>query len=132
MLKKFTRILLFVTSFVFLTGFVQVASLLGPSLTIFSSGNVYKAGAQILIDNEIKKKTGKNSLTLVTEEMKKQNDKKNFKEDLKQLIENKIVSGHKKIIKQNNQKILNREFQKIIEQRVELVHKKLNIENISQ
>tara|TARA_Y100001970_G_C14211903_1_gene847419 strand:+ start:946 stop:1332 length:387 start_codon:yes stop_codon:yes gene_type:complete len=128
MLKKLTKILLFTISFVFLTGFVQVASLIGPSLTIFSSGNVYKAGAQILIDSEIKKKTGKNSLTLVTEEMKKQNNKKNFNEDFRQLVKKRITLGHKKIIKQNNHK----EFQKIIEQRVELVHKKLNIENINQ
>ena len=127
MLKKLTKILLFTISFVFLTGFVQVASLIGPSLTIFSSGNVYKAGAQILIDSEIKKKTGKNSLTLVTEEMKKQNNKKNFNEDFRQLVKKRITLGHKKIIKQNNHK----EFQKIIEQRVELVHKKLNIENIN-
>ena len=128
MFKKLTKILLFTISFVFLTGFVQVASLIGPSLTIFSSGNVYKAGAQILIDSEIKKKTGKNSLTLVTEEMKKQNNKKNFNEDFRQLVKKRITLGHKKIIKQNNHK----EFQKIIEQRVELVHKKLDIENINQ
>ena len=131
MLKKLTKILLFVTSFIFLTGFVQVASLIGPGLTIFSSGNVYKAGAQIFIDNEIKKKTGKNSLTLVTEEMKKQNNKKNFNEDLSQLIKKRITLGNKKIIKLNTQKQFNKEFQKIIEQRVELVHKKLNI-NINQ
>ena len=132
MLKKLTKILLFTISFVFLTGFVQVASLIGPSLTIFSSGNVYKAGAQILIDSEIKKKTGKNSLTLVTEEMKKQNNKKNFNEDFRQLVKKRITLGHKKIIKLNTQKQFNKEFQKIIEQRVELVHKKLNIENINQ
>ena len=132
MLKKLTKILLFTISFVFLTGFVQVASLIGPSLTIFSSGNVYKAGAQILIDSEIKKKTGKNSLTLVTEEMKKQNNKKNFNEDFRQLVKKRITLGHKKIINQNNHKQFNKEFQKIIEQRVELVHKKLNIENINQ
>ena len=131
MFKKLTKILLFTISFVFLTGFVQVASLIGPSLTIFSSGNVYKAGAQILIDSEIKKKTGKNSLTLVTEEMKKQNNKKNFNEDFRQLVKKRITLGHKKIIKLNTQKQFNKEFQKIIEQRVELVHKKLNI-NINQ
>ncbi len=132
MFKKLTKILLFTISFVFLTGFVQVASLIGPSLTIFSSGNVYKAGAQILIDSEIKKKTGKNSLTLVTEEMKKQNNKKHFNEDFRQLVKKRITLGHKKIINQNNHKQFNKEFQKIIEQRVELVHKKLDIENINQ
>ena len=132
MLKKLTKILLLTTSFVFLTGFVQVASLIGPSLTIFSSGNVYKAGAQILIDNEIKKKTGKNSLALVTEEMKKQNNKKNLNEDLSQLVKKRITLGHKRITELNNQKKFNKKFQKIIKQRVELVHKKLDIKEINQ
>ena len=132
MLKKLTKILLLTTSFVFLTGFVQVASLIGPSLTIFSSGNVYKAGAQILIDNEIKKKTGKNSLALVSEEMKKQSNKKNLNEDLSQLVKKRITLGHKRITELNNQKKFNKKFQKIIKQRVELVHKKLDIKEINQ
>ena len=63
MIVKFTRIIFFITSFIFLTGFVQIASLLGPGVTIFSSGNVYKAGAQFLIDNEIKKKNRKKSIS---------------------------------------------------------------------
>ena len=41
-------------SFVFLTGFVQVASLLGPAFTVASSGNVFKAGAQIILDKELR------------------------------------------------------------------------------
>jgi len=82
MIFKFTKIIFFITSFIFLTGFVQIASLLGPGVTIFSSGNVYKAGAQFLIDNEIKKKTGKNPLALVKEEMAKQNDKKKKQEKI--------------------------------------------------
>ena len=75
MIVKFTRIIFFITSFIFLTGFVQIAALIGPGVTIFSSGNVYKAGAQFLIDNEIKRKTGKNSLALVKEGIKKKGKK---------------------------------------------------------
>ena len=60
-------------SFVFLTGFVQVASLLGPALTVASSGNVFKAGAQIIFDNEFKKKTGKSSLSYLKEEVSNNN-----------------------------------------------------------
>ena len=63
MIVKFTKIIFFITSFIFLTGFVQIASLLGPGVTIFSSGNVYKAGAQFLIYNEIKKKNRKKSIS---------------------------------------------------------------------
>ena len=59
MILKFLRIITLVTSFVFLSGFVQLASLFGPGVTIVSTGNFYKAGAQFLIDSEVKKKLEK-------------------------------------------------------------------------
>ena len=132
MIIKFTRIILFVASFIFLTGFVQVAALLGPGVTIFSSGNVYKAGAQFLIDSEIKRKTGKNSLALVKEEMTKHNNKKNFQEEFNQLIEKRIAITQKKIAEQNNQKKLNEELRILIEKRIALVQKELKLKKINQ
>ena len=45
MYMKFVKIALLLISFVFTTGFLPFATLMGPGLTIASSGNVYKAGA---------------------------------------------------------------------------------------
>ena len=132
MIIKFIRIILFITSFIFLTGFLPIISLLGPGVTMFSSGNIYKAGAQYLIDSEIKKKTGKNSLTFVTEEVIKQNDKKKINEDFNQLVEKRIAITQKKLAEQNNQKKLNEEFKKIIEKRIIIVQKELNLKKLSQ
>ncbi len=39
-------------------------------MTIFSSGNFYKAGAQYLIDQSVKKETGKNTLIFIGDEIK--------------------------------------------------------------
>ena len=116
----------------FLSGFLPFASLFGPGVTIVSSGNVYKAGAQFVFDHHIKKKTGKNSLTLVTEEMKKSNDKKNLNEDLKKLVERRIAITHKELIKQNNHKKFNKELKMLIEKRIVAVQKKLDLNKITQ
>jgi len=132
MIIKFIRIILFITSFIFLTGFVQIASLLGPGVTIFSSGNVYKAGVQFLIDNEIKRKTGKNSLAFVKEGMTKQNDKKKINEEFNQLVEKRIAITQKKLAEQNNQKKFNEKLKKIIEKRITIVQKELNLIKLSQ
>ena len=59
MLLKFFRVIFLITSLVFLSGFLPLASLLGPGMTIVSSGNIAKAGAQYIIDNTIKKKQEK-------------------------------------------------------------------------
>ena len=112
MIFKFVRIILYFTSFIFLTGFIQILSLIGPGITIFSSGNVYKAGAQYLIDSEVKRKTGKNSLALVTEGMTKQNDEKNFNKELTEIIKKRVALTQKKLTEQNSQKKINSEFKK--------------------
>ena len=69
---KFIKIISFLLTFSFLTGFMPAISLIGPGVTVITSGNIYKAGAQFFIDKTIQKKTGKNSLDLVREKIEKQ------------------------------------------------------------
>ena len=57
MIKKFLKLSLFLTSFLFLTGFVPLPAVLGPAITVATSGNLVRATAQLAIDNEFKKKT---------------------------------------------------------------------------
>ena len=71
MFNRYIKIIFIITSFLFTTGFLTFAAFLGPATTIFTSGNIYKASAQFIIDQGIKKKTGKNSLALVKSEMEK-------------------------------------------------------------
>ena len=69
------KIFTILVSFLFLTGFTPLVSIIGPGVTVLTSGNIYKATAQFIIDQSIKKKTGKNSLTLVKEELDKKKNK---------------------------------------------------------
>ena len=94
MIFKICKIVLISVSFIFLTGFIHITSLIGPSVTIISSGNIFKAGGQFVIDKHIKKKTGKNSLTIVKEEVIKKNRQNDLKQndinkELKLLLEKK-------------------------------------------
>ena len=72
-------------------------SLIGPSVTAITSGNIYKAGGQYLINKSIKYKTGKNSLDLVKETIEKNNSKKDLNEELRKLVEKRIYLARKKI-----------------------------------
>ncbi len=53
---KSLRILTIILSFFFLTGFVPIFSIIGPGVTVLTTGNIYKAAAQLMIDQSIKKK----------------------------------------------------------------------------
>ena len=82
MILKFFKICLYLTSFLFLTGFVQIPAVMGPAITIATSGNLAKATAQLVFDYEFKKKTGKSSLNYISEEVSK-NNKENFEKSEK-------------------------------------------------
>ena len=108
---KFFRILVITISFFFLTGFIPLFSIVGPSMTALTSGNMYKAGAQFLINQNIEKQTGKTSLVLFKEEINKKIQKNSLDEDLRKLVEKRIKMTRKKIENQNLQKLIKKRIQ---------------------
>ena len=122
------RILTIILSFFFLTGFVPILSFVGPGVTVLTSGNVYKASAQFIVNQHIEKETGKNSLTLIKETLVEQTDKKikinSFDEDLRQLVETRI--------KMTRQKLDNQNLQKLLKKRIEVTRSMLDLNNSTQ
>ena len=112
-----------------MTGFIQVASFVGPAFTIASSGNVFKASTQLLIDNEFKKRTGKSSLNYFKEEVSKNNSKNQINKDFENMIISRVAAVHKKLIEQNSQTNFDKEFKLLVEKRITSTHKRLKIKN---
>ena len=132
MILRFFKICLLLTSFLFLTGFVPLTAVLGPAITAATSGNLVKATAQLVLDNEVKKKTGKNSLSYITEEVSKNNEENRFNKEFKDLIEKRVEIVHQKLVDQNNESKMIKDFKLLVEKRVELTHKKLIKQKINQ
>jgi len=129
---RFLKLCLFLTSFLFLTGFVPLPAVLGPAITAATSGNLVKATAQLVFDNEFKKKTGKSSLNYITEEVSKNNQENRINKDFKDLIEKRVEIVHQKLVEQNNESKVIKDFKLLVEKRVELTHKKLKQQKINQ
>ena len=132
MIIRFLKLSLLLTSFLFLTGFVPIPAMLGPAITVATSGNLAKATAQLVFDNEFKKKTGKSSLGYITEEVSKNNKENQINEDFKNLIEKRVKTVHQKLVDQNNEPKIIKDFKLLVENRVELTHKKLKQQKINQ
>ena len=132
MIIRFLKLSLFLTSFLFLTGFVPLPAVLGPAITVATSGNLAKATAQLVIDNEFKKKTGKSSLGYITEEVSKNNKENQINEDFKNLIEKRVKTVHQKLVDQNNEPKIIKDFKLLVEKRVKFTHKKLIQQKINQ
>ena len=122
------KILTIILSFFFLTGFVPIFSFIGPGVTALTSGNIYKASAQYIVNQRIEKETGKNSLTLIKDTLIEETDKKvkknSFDDDLRQLIEKRI--------KMTKQKLDNQNLQKLLKKRIEVTRSILDLNNITQ
>ena len=132
MILRFLKISLFLSSFLFLTGFVPLPAVLGPAITAATSGNLVKATAQLVFDNEFKKKTGKTSLTYITEEVSKNNQENRINKEFKDLIKKRVEIVHQKLVDQNNESKVIKDFKLLVEKRVELTHKKLKQQQINQ
>ena len=104
------RILTIILSFFFLTGFVLILSFVVPGITALTSGIIYKASAQFIVNQRIEKETGKNSLALIKETLVEATDNKikknSFDEDLRQLVETRIKMTRQKLDNQNLKKLL--------------------------
>ena len=126
--SRLFRILTIVLSFFFLTGFIPILSFVGPGVTALTSGNIYKASAQFIVNQRIEKETGKNSLTLIKETLIEETDKKAYKnsldEDLRQLVETRI--------KMTRQKLDNQNLKKLLKKRIEVTRSILDLNNTTQ
>ena len=118
------KIFTILVSFLFLTGFTPFISILGPCVTAITYGNIYKATAQFIIDQSIKKKTGKSSLTLVKEELDKTKNKNQFNEELRNLVEKRIKMTRKKLEEQ--------ELRKLVKKRIQITRSIINLNNTTQ
>jgi len=71
-----------------------------------------------------KKKTGKNSLTLVKEELDKKKNKNQFNEELRNLVEKRIKMTRKKLDEQ--------ELRKLVKKRIHITRSIINLNNTTQ
>ena len=122
------RILTIILSFFFLTGFVPILSFVGPGVTVLTSGNLYKASAQFIVNQRIEEETGKNSITLIKETLVEKTDKNikinSFDEDLRQLVKTRI--------KMTRQKLDNQNLQKLLKKRIKVTRSILDLNNTTQ
>ena len=94
---KIFNIFFVILSVIILSGCVQTTSLLGPGVTIATTGNILQAGFQYGANTALKKETGKDVLTHIKDTVDENNKKRKLHVQLKQLLENRIKTTRKKL-----------------------------------
>ena len=95
---KLKKIYLLVLISIFLSGCIQSSALLGPGITIATTGNIMQASLQYGANSAIKKETGKDALThlksAIDEEKKNQRLEKiigNFTQNTIERVKKKLL-----------------------------------------
>ena len=95
---KFKKIYLLVLISIFLSGCIQSTALLGPSITIATTGNVMQAGLQYGANTAIKKETGKDALTHLKDAVEVEQENQKLQKKIKNFTQNTINRVKKKLL----------------------------------
>ncbi len=95
---KILNIFFVIFVLIFLSGCVQTTSLLGPGLTVATTGNVFQAGLQYGANTAIKNETGKDVFSHIKDKVDEKKDEKKFYAEFRLLLENRINTTRKKFI----------------------------------
>ena len=86
---------------VILNGCLQSTAMVGPAMTLASTGNIYQAGFTFSANKAVEKETGMPTHEYVTKIIEEQNIKRDNK-DFITLVKNNFEKTRKVIIKQSN------------------------------
>ena len=89
---------------IILSGCVQSTAMIGPALTLASTGNVTQAGMTFFTNKAVKKETGMDTVSFVSNKLE-QNSSKNRK--FRKLVETNFEKTRKKLILQDQSNIFN-------------------------
>ena len=94
---KILKIFFVILCLIFLSACIQTTSVLGPGVTVATTGNVIHAGFQYGANTALKNGTGKDVITHIKDTVDERNKEKKFHVKLKQLIENRIETTRQKL-----------------------------------
>ena len=104
------KIVLYFCISLFLTGCYQSTAMVGPAITLASTGNVSQAGLAYLTNQAVKKETGMSAteyVSTILEEKTKKTKKNEIHEELMILVQTNFEETRKKLLLQNQSKITN-------------------------
>ena len=97
-IMKFLKTSFLFLYLIFLNGCLQSTAMLGPGVTLVTTGNVTQAGFQYVANSAIKNETGKDDLTLVKDAVEEDHKKRKFNKNFKKMVEKRVLNARKKIL----------------------------------
>ena len=101
------RILIYIASTAILSGCAQSTAMLGPAITLASTGNVSHAGITFITNKVVEKETGMNTVSFVSSKIEQNGSKTRIRREFKELVETNFEKTRQKLISQDQSNIFN-------------------------
>ncbi len=101
------RILIYIASTAILSGCAQSTAMLGPAITLASTGNVSQAGITFFTNKAVEKETGMNTVSFVSSKIEQNSSKTRIRREFKELVETNFEKTRQKLISQDQSNIFN-------------------------
>ena len=101
------KILTYIVVGIILSGCAQSTAMIGPAITMASSGNVSQAGLTFITNKAVEKETGMDTVSYVSKKIEQQNSKNKLKREFKNLVEVNFVKTREKLILQDKSNLFN-------------------------
>ncbi len=101
------KILIYIVSTAILSGCAQSTAMLGPAITLASTGNVSQAGITFFTNKVVEKETGMNTVSFVSSKIEQNGSKTRIRREFKELVETNFEKTRQKLISQDQSNIFN-------------------------
>tara|TARA_B100001741_G_scaffold303005_1_gene292729 strand:- start:371 stop:688 length:318 start_codon:yes stop_codon:yes gene_type:complete len=101
------KILNYILVSIILSGCAQSTAMIGPAITLASSGNMSQAGLTFFGNKAVEKETGMDTVSYFSNKIEQQNSRTKLKRELKNLVETNFVKTREKLILEDKSNIFN-------------------------
>jgi len=101
------KVIFGISAGILLSGCVQSSAMLGPAITIASTGNISQAGLTFITNKAVEEETGMNTVSYVSNKIDEKNKENKIKKDFKKLVKNNFLKTREKLVLEDQSNIFN-------------------------
>ena len=101
------KVFIYIVTGIILSGCAQSTAMLGPALTLASTGNASQAGLTFFTNKAVEEETGMDTVSFVSNQIEKKNSKAKMRREFKKLVETNFEKTREKLILQDQSNTFN-------------------------
>ena len=101
------KIFIYIVTGIILSGCAQSTAMLGPAITLASTGNASQAGITYITNKAVERETGMDTVSFVSQKFEQKNSKTRLRREFKKLVETNFEKTRQKLILQNQSNTFN-------------------------